>query len=584
MIAKIIAYGRTRDEALARLRRALAETTVIIEGGATNKSFVLDLLDQPELIDGSADTGWIDRVRTAGAAVLPPARRHRPGRRRDRGLRGGGAGRAPAAARDRPRRPAAGPARGRPRRSTSSCAGSAHRVTVAQIGPHRFRVGVGAAGATRRPSTPSSSGWTPTPAGWSSATSGSGCSTATHGPVPAGRGRRRHPPRQPRRGRRHALARARARGRHPGAGRRRGRGRRAGDGAGEHEDGDGAARAVRGAGARAAGVLRQPGRDRYAAGAAGAARRRRGRGRREEAPETAADLELPGRRRDASAYDRAVRGLDDLRSLLLGFDLDPRDEGRTLSGYLQRAGRAGRAGLRPVAAETDVLRVFADLSELSRNRPAGEETRLRRPGAQPARALPHLPAEPRRRPRRPARGVPHPAGAGPRALRRHRPRPHPRAGGGGLPHLPGPAAHGLRRRRRHRAAAAVGRRGGARAGGSPTRSARSSTGWCSPPSCASRWSATSPAASGSAGSTSRWCEAERGDVLAGVRRELSYLAAEPDARGPRRPHRRAGRDPRADRAVPRRSGSSTASPSASRCSRRSPAATTASTSCTTCAP
>src|SRR3954451_10448913 len=31
MIAKIIAYGRTRDEALARLRRAMAETTVVIE-------------------------------------------------------------------------------------------------------------------------------------------------------------------------------------------------------------------------------------------------------------------------------------------------------------------------------------------------------------------------------------------------------------------------------------------------------------------------------------------------------------------------------------------------------------------------
>ncbi|WP_126634750.1 ATP-binding protein, partial [Embleya hyalina] len=59
MIAKIIAYGRDRDEALGRLRRAMAQTTVIIEGGATNKSFVLDLLDQPELIDGSADTGWI---------------------------------------------------------------------------------------------------------------------------------------------------------------------------------------------------------------------------------------------------------------------------------------------------------------------------------------------------------------------------------------------------------------------------------------------------------------------------------------------------------------------------------------------
>jgi acetyl/propionyl-CoA carboxylase alpha subunit len=69
MIAKIIAYGRDRDEALARLRRAMAETTVIIAGGATNKSFVLDLLDQPEVIDASADTGWIDRVRAEGRLV-----------------------------------------------------------------------------------------------------------------------------------------------------------------------------------------------------------------------------------------------------------------------------------------------------------------------------------------------------------------------------------------------------------------------------------------------------------------------------------------------------------------------------------
>ncbi len=74
MIAKIIAYGRTRPEALARLRRAMAETTVVIDGGATNKSFVLDLLDQPEVVDGSseagwADTSWIDRVRAEGRLV-----------------------------------------------------------------------------------------------------------------------------------------------------------------------------------------------------------------------------------------------------------------------------------------------------------------------------------------------------------------------------------------------------------------------------------------------------------------------------------------------------------------------------------
>ena len=51
--------GQTATQALARLRRAMFETTVVIEGGATNKSFILDLLDQPEVIAGSADTGWI---------------------------------------------------------------------------------------------------------------------------------------------------------------------------------------------------------------------------------------------------------------------------------------------------------------------------------------------------------------------------------------------------------------------------------------------------------------------------------------------------------------------------------------------
>ena len=72
MIAKIIAYGRTREEALARLRRAMSSTTVVIEGGVSNKSFVLDLLAQPEVVDGTggwADTGWIDRVRTEGRLV-----------------------------------------------------------------------------------------------------------------------------------------------------------------------------------------------------------------------------------------------------------------------------------------------------------------------------------------------------------------------------------------------------------------------------------------------------------------------------------------------------------------------------------
>jgi acetyl/propionyl-CoA carboxylase alpha subunit/acetyl-CoA carboxylase carboxyltransferase component len=73
MIAKIVAFGRDRVEALSRLRRAMRETTVLIEGGTTNKSFVLDLLHQPAVVDASADTGWIDRVRAEGRLV---AQRH----------------------------------------------------------------------------------------------------------------------------------------------------------------------------------------------------------------------------------------------------------------------------------------------------------------------------------------------------------------------------------------------------------------------------------------------------------------------------------------------------------------------------
>jgi len=60
MVAKVISWGRDRAEARARLRRALAETSVIVRGGMTNKSFLLDLLARPEVIAGATDTGWLD--------------------------------------------------------------------------------------------------------------------------------------------------------------------------------------------------------------------------------------------------------------------------------------------------------------------------------------------------------------------------------------------------------------------------------------------------------------------------------------------------------------------------------------------
>ena len=62
MVAKVIAWGRDRPESLARLRCALRETTVLIQGGTTTKSFLLDLLARPEVVSGEADTQWLDRV------------------------------------------------------------------------------------------------------------------------------------------------------------------------------------------------------------------------------------------------------------------------------------------------------------------------------------------------------------------------------------------------------------------------------------------------------------------------------------------------------------------------------------------
>src|SRR4051812_18508969 len=68
MVAKIIAWGRDRPEALARLRVALRDTTVVIRGGTTTKSFLLALLDRPEVLDGTADTAWLDRTGTGDSA------------------------------------------------------------------------------------------------------------------------------------------------------------------------------------------------------------------------------------------------------------------------------------------------------------------------------------------------------------------------------------------------------------------------------------------------------------------------------------------------------------------------------------
>ena len=66
MLAKIIAHGATREQAIARLRRAVADTMVVIDEGTTNQGFLLELLGRPELRAGEVDTGWLDRLQAQG--------------------------------------------------------------------------------------------------------------------------------------------------------------------------------------------------------------------------------------------------------------------------------------------------------------------------------------------------------------------------------------------------------------------------------------------------------------------------------------------------------------------------------------
>ena len=69
MLAEIVAWGRDRSEARVRLRRALTQLPVVLDGGTTNKGFLLSLLDRVEVLTGQYDTGWLDRLAAAGGGT-----------------------------------------------------------------------------------------------------------------------------------------------------------------------------------------------------------------------------------------------------------------------------------------------------------------------------------------------------------------------------------------------------------------------------------------------------------------------------------------------------------------------------------
>lgn len=375
MIAKIIAYGGDRAEALGRLRRAMAETIVVIEGGATNKSFVLDLLGQPEVIDASADTGWIDRVRGEGrlaahqhaavalAAAAIEAYEDEEEVSRQRLLTTAYGGR-PQVQHD-PGRPL-----------DLKLRGTGYRVHVARTGPSRFRVGVSSGGDVY-PADVEVERYDAHTGRFTVNGVRFRLTTATHGPIhlvevdgvthrvsldEGGVIRSPAPAlvvatpvtvgdevdanapiivlesmkmetvlRAPFRARVRESAVAVGSQVEAGAPLLR---------LEPLDDAEAADDAPAAAGPAAAGTGASAG--------------------------SAVEIDLPAEPSGLPAADRVQRCLGDLRGLLLGFDGTAEDRKRLLSGYLAASAEAG-AG--PVPGEVELLTVFADLSELSRNGP-----------------------------------------------------------------------------------------------------------------------------------------------------------------------------------------------------------------------
>jgi len=70
LLSKVAAWGTTRAEAIARMRRALGEYEIF--GIKTNIPFFRRLLEHPEFVAGHLDTGFIDRVLVAGLMEEAP--------------------------------------------------------------------------------------------------------------------------------------------------------------------------------------------------------------------------------------------------------------------------------------------------------------------------------------------------------------------------------------------------------------------------------------------------------------------------------------------------------------------------------
>ena len=104
LLAAITAWGADRAEALARLRRALAETLVVVEGGTTNLGLLLALAGHPAVLRRRARRRCDPPTSMADAGARRARRRHGADPGGDRGRRRAGDRRAAALRRVRPPR------------------------------------------------------------------------------------------------------------------------------------------------------------------------------------------------------------------------------------------------------------------------------------------------------------------------------------------------------------------------------------------------------------------------------------------------------------------------------------------------
>ncbi len=58
MIAKIIAFGTNRNEAISKIKRVLEE--LVVDGIQTNQDFLFEIIRNPDFIRGNFDTSFIE--------------------------------------------------------------------------------------------------------------------------------------------------------------------------------------------------------------------------------------------------------------------------------------------------------------------------------------------------------------------------------------------------------------------------------------------------------------------------------------------------------------------------------------------